>query len=80
MENIERVRQYIRQTNRINPQPATIDEGRAQGTTINLDNTTGQTAVSIDHHQTTTNCICSTIDDENDIEEIPLEPSRRNDK
>lgn len=64
----------------INPQPATLSSIQAQGSTINFDNTNGQTNVPIDHHPITTNHSNSAEDHEDGIEKASLEPNRRNDQ
>lgn len=77
LENIEQVCQPIRQTGLINPQPATVAASQPHRTTITFNNTT---TVPIKHHPTTTNHLRSTVDDKNDIDEVPLERSRRNEQ
>lgn len=76
LEKIERVGQSIRKARPNNPALATAAAPQAQGTTEALENTSGRAQEPTDRRPTTnTNCR-STVDEEDDKEEVPLEPTR----
>lgn len=77
LENIERARQTVRPAQQTNLTSATAAEPQVEGTTAALETNIEQTEGTTKHRpEHSTNC-SSTVDDEDNENEVPLEPTSR---
>lgn len=80
LENIERICQNIRRSQPINHGTATIDKHLAQVINAALDTSTRQPEISTGSRPTTTKNRRLTVDEEDEEDNITIEPTRRREK